>query len=97
MAEGGALCRACGLRSEGHLAVQRGTLRALEQALRLDLLHLDRLALAPAALAEAQALVSRFQRFHVGVELRSAPVLDALLRPAAPADASSGFATFRAP
>ncbi len=95
--EGGALCRACALRSEGVLPVRRGTLRALEQALRVDLLHLDRLALGPAALAEAYQLVSRFQRFHVGVELRSAPVLEELLHVTATPAASEGFATFRAP
>lgn len=95
--EGGVLCGACALRSEGLLPVRRGTLRALEQALRLDLLQLDRLALAPAALAEARQLVSRFQRFHVGVELRSVAVLDALLGTSASPPSSGEFATLRAP
>lgn len=95
--EGGVLCRACGLRGEGMLPVRRGTLRTLEQALRLELGQLDRLALGATALAEAHLLVSRFQRFHVGVELRSAPVLDGLLRVEPPPAASGGFATLRAP
>jgi len=41
--------------------------------------RLDRLGLPPAALDEAQQLVRRFERFHVGIELRSQPVLDAIL------------------
>jgi DNA repair protein RecO (recombination protein O) len=73
--EGGAVCGACAVRMDGLLRVQRGTLRTLEQALRLDLDRLDRLALGGVALAEARELVDRFQRFHLGVELRSAPML----------------------
>ncbi len=76
--EGGAVCGACALRSEGVVRVQRGTLRALGQALRLDLENLDRLGLGGVALAESRDLVDRFQRFHVGIELRSAPVLGVL-------------------
>jgi DNA repair protein RecO (recombination protein O) len=71
VAEGGALCARCAAAVPGALAVRRGTLRALEQALRLPLSHLGRLGLAGAALAEAADLVARFQRFHIGVELRS--------------------------
>lgn len=79
VAEGGPLCRACGLRTAGLLPVQRGTLRALEQGLRLDLERLGRLALSGAALAEARELVRRFQRFHVGLEMRSESFLDHVL------------------
>ena len=32
------------------------------------------------SLAEAEQLVTRFQRFHVGIELRSERVLEGLLR-----------------
>lgn len=76
--EGGVLCRRCAVRARGLLAVRPGTLRALDQALRLDLDRLARLALPGAALAEAAQLVGRFERFHVGLELRSERVLDAL-------------------
>jgi DNA repair protein RecO (recombination protein O) len=75
VAEGGPLCARCGERQEGTLRVHRGTLRALEQGLRLDLSRLDRLVLPARALAEAERLVDRFQRFHVGVELASARFL----------------------
>ena len=76
--EGGPVCRACGVRLDGLLPVRRGTLRTLEQALRLDADRLDRLGLSGAALAEARELVHRFARFHLGLELRSEPVLDSL-------------------
>jgi DNA repair protein RecO (recombination protein O) len=75
VAEGGALCARCAAATPGALEVRRGTLRALEQGLRLPLSHLGRLALSGAALAEAAELLARFQRFHVGVELRSEPFL----------------------
>jgi DNA repair protein RecO (recombination protein O) len=71
VAEGGPLCGDCAPRAEGLLRVQRGTLRALEQGLRLRLDQLERLVLPARALAEALHLLDRFQRFHVGVELAS--------------------------
>ncbi len=79
--DGGALCGACGENVAGLLRVHRGTLRALEQGLRFDLAQLQRLALGPAALAEARLLVGRFQRFHLGVDLRSERFLDEMLSP----------------
>jgi DNA repair protein RecO (recombination protein O) len=80
--DGGALCGACGANVAGLLRVHRGTLRALEQGLRFDLTQLQRLALGPAALAEARRLVGRFQRFHLGVDLRSERFLNEMLSPA---------------
>jgi hypothetical protein len=74
------LCGACSLRSDGSLGVHLGTLRTLDRALELPLGGLGRLRLGGEALAEAQQLVARFQRFHVGIELRSERVLDGLLR-----------------
>jgi DNA repair protein RecO (recombination protein O) len=76
--EGGPVCRACGMRIDGLLPVRRGTLRTLEHALRLEPDRLGRLRLSGGALAEARELVHRFARFHVGLELRSEPVLDSL-------------------
>ena len=54
-------------------------MRALEQALRFDLDQLDRLAFSPRSLRDARALLARFQRFHVGVELRSERFLGEIL------------------
>ena len=88
VADGGALCGACSLRAEGTIPVNLGTLRTLDRALELPLDGLGRLSLAGDALAEAQQLISRFQRFHVGLELRSERVLDGLLKD----DARSGTA-----
>jgi hypothetical protein len=59
--------------------VQLGTLRSLEQGLHFELDQLHRLVMSPQALAEARGLVTRFQRFHVGVELRSERFLDQVL------------------
>ena len=71
IADGGVLCRLCAGRQELLLRVQLGTLRALERGLRFPLAEIGRLNLAPSSLAEAIQLVGRFQRYHVGVELRS--------------------------
>jgi DNA repair protein RecO (recombination protein O) len=79
VAEGGLLCGGCAARAEGLLQVHPGTLRALEQALHFDLRRLERLGLGRVALVEARALLARFQRFHVGVELRSERFLDEML------------------
>lgn len=84
VAEGGVVCDPCGAKLTGISRVHPGTLRALEQGLRLDFERLDRLALSGPLLAEAHRLLTRFQRFHLGVELRSAPYLDRVLRPPAP-------------
>jgi len=79
--EGGPRCAGCGAgRSPGAgMSLHLGTLRALEQGLRLDLRRLDRLALSPGALREAGELMRRFQRFHLGMELRSERFLDETL------------------
>jgi len=85
VADGGAVCGACAPRIEGLLRVHLGTLRALEQGLRLDFDRLHRLGMGGRSLDEAQRLMSRFQRFHVGVELRSERFLDRILeQPVAP-------------
>ena len=78
--EGGVVCPRCSGGEELPLRAHLGTLRALEQGLRFPLSELSRLALAPAALAQAEHIVSRFQRYHVGVELRSERFLADVLR-----------------
>jgi DNA repair protein RecO (recombination protein O) len=85
VAEGGPVCERCVPASEGLLALQLGTLRALEQGLRFELDQLHRLVPSPGILAEARLLIERFQRFHVGIELRSERFLDEVLAPAAAA------------
>lgn len=77
--EGGAVCAACRAGGEPLLPLHRGTLRALEQGLRLPLDRLDRLALGGQALDEAHRLLARFHRFHVGLDLRSGRFLDEIL------------------
>jgi DNA repair protein RecO (recombination protein O) len=81
VAEGGALCARCARPGDAAIPIGLGTLRALAQSLRLELPQLSRLGLTGAALDEARGLVARFLRYHVGLELRSEPVLDRLLVP----------------
>ena len=81
VADGGPVCGRCAPGLEGLLPVHAGTLRALERSLHLDLDRLDRLVLPRPALDEARELLERFQRFHVGLELRSAPFLAQVLGP----------------
>lgn len=79
--EGGPLCDRCGPGGPGPaLRLHLGTLRALEGGLGLPFEALDRLRLGGTALAEARALMTRFQRFHLGIELRSERFLSDLLR-----------------
>jgi len=80
VADGGVVCDRCCAQLDGILRVHPGTLRALERGLCLDFEQLDRLAISGTLLAEARQLVGRFQRFHLGVELRSGPYLDRVLR-----------------
>ena len=77
--DGGPVCSSCSAGAEGLLPVERGTLRVLEQGLRFELDQLQRLVLQPAVLDDARRLLSRFYRFHVGVELRSQGFLDEIL------------------
>ena len=77
VADGGVVCaQHAAERQAGVVPVHLGTLRALEQALELDWSRLGRLTLGREALAEAEALLFRFQRFHVGIELRSERFLE---------------------
>ena len=79
VADGGVLCEACVGGQELLLRVTLETLRALEQGLRFPLAEIERLKLAPRSLAEATQLIGRFQRYHVGVELRSERFLNETL------------------
>jgi DNA repair protein RecO (recombination protein O) len=79
VADGGPVCGPCAARRTGVVPVHVGTLRALDRALAIDVRHLDRLILSARAASEACAVVGRFERFHVGVELRSRRFLDRML------------------
>jgi DNA repair protein RecO (recombination protein O) len=71
VADGGVICERCGTGQHGVLPVHLGTLRMLEQGLDYAWDRLARLSIDSAALLEAEQLLFRFQRFHVGFELRS--------------------------
>jgi DNA repair protein RecO (recombination protein O) len=78
--EGGPVCAACSRAGDAAVPVHLGTLRALEHGAGLPLDRIERLALTPAALDEALRVLDRFQRFHLGVELRSRGFLETALR-----------------
>lgn len=84
--DGGPLCPACAGVEGGAYRVAQGTLRTLEQGLRLPLDRLPRLAMGPRLVADAGELLRRFRRFHTGLELRSEAVLREILVGAASAD-----------
>jgi len=72
VADGGLVCSRCRGDREGPIVpVHLGTLKALQQGLDYDLDRLGRIALGGRSLDEARQLLFRFQRFHVGMELRS--------------------------
>jgi len=81
IAEGGPICERCTNPGEQGIPVHLGTLRALEQSLALPLAHTARIALSESALREAQTVLDRFLRFHIGVELRSETFLTEQLDP----------------
>lgn len=82
--DGGLVCSACARGQEGLVPVALGTLRALAAGLALPTEALARHALPGAGEREAARLLQRFQRFHVGVELRSERFLEEVLPTADP-------------
>jgi DNA repair protein RecO (recombination protein O) len=79
IADGGPVCRGCAETGLDLVPIHLGTLRTLDRSLDFAPDRLARLALGGAALAEARRLVSRFLRFHVGIDLRSARFLEKML------------------
>ncbi len=81
VAEGGPLCEACRQPGDDAIPVHLGTLRALERSLGFAPAHWGRLGLDAGALREAQQILGRFLRFHVGAALRSEAFLAERLTP----------------
>lgn len=79
VADGGITCAACAIRLDGLIPIEIGTLRRLDAGLASPADRLDRIELDARMLAQAARVVFRFQRFHVGVELRSERFLDEML------------------
>ncbi len=77
--DGGIVCSACARGQEGLVSIALGTLRALAVGLSLPAEQLADHSLGPRGVLEAARLVFRFQRFHVGVELRSERFLEEML------------------
>lgn len=84
VADGGIVCTACSLRLDGLVPVELGTLRRLAAGLSRPAAELPGVDLDARACAQAARLVFRFQRFHVGVELRSERFLEEALPVAGP-------------
>jgi DNA repair protein RecO (recombination protein O) len=77
--DGGIVCSACALRIDGLVPVEFGTLSTLESGLTSPIESLAKIRLDARALAQAARLVFRFQRFHVGIELRSERFLEEMV------------------
>jgi DNA repair protein RecO (recombination protein O) len=77
--DGGIVCSACALRIDDLVPVEFGTLRLLQSGLESRSESLAEIRLDACALAQAAHLVFRFQRFHVGIELRSERFLEEML------------------
>ena len=77
--DGGIVCSACALRLDGLVPIEFRTLRILERGLASPTESLEEIRLDARALAQAGRLVFRFQRFHVGIELRSERFLEETL------------------
>jgi DNA repair protein RecO (recombination protein O) len=90
--DGGPVCDRCRPTVAETIPVHLGTLRALEQGVRLGIERAGRLSLPPRALEEARRLVGRFERFHVGVDLRSQHFLEQILQETPRAAAPAGRA-----
>jgi len=69
--DGGIVCSACGAGLDGLVRATLGTLRTLQEGLDVVPGLLCDVRLEADSLTEAERLVFRFQRFHVGLELRS--------------------------
>ncbi len=76
--DGGPVCAACRSPEDQGLPIHLGTLRALQSSLGFELSALARIGLSGNALGEAEGLLRRFLRFHVGLELRSEAFLTQL-------------------
>jgi DNA repair protein RecO (recombination protein O) len=90
--DGGIVCTACGHALDGLISIDLGTLRKLEEGMQVEAAALADLDLDAQSLAQAERLVFRFQRFHVGVELRSERFLAEMLSAAGPATLDPGEA-----
>jgi DNA repair protein RecO (recombination protein O) len=85
--DGGIVCSICALGLDGLVPVEMGTLQRLDEGLAADPKALPGIRLEERALAQAERLVFRFQRFHVGVELRSERFLNESLSSGGPGSA----------
>ena len=79
VADGGIVCSVCAAPLEGLVSIALGTLRVLEKGLESPAERLVEIGLEGRALEEAARLVFRFQRYHIGLELRSEGFLDEVL------------------
>lgn len=77
--DGGIVCSACALRLDSLVPIEIGTLRVLRSGLTCPIESLAEIELEAHALAQTALLVFRFQRFHVGIELRSERFLEEML------------------
>jgi DNA repair protein RecO (recombination protein O) len=75
---GGILCARCASGEAGVIEVSAGTLRLLEEALRLEVARLSRLRFSRLALSESEALLTAVVRHTLRKDLKSRKFLESL-------------------
>lgn len=78
VSEGGTLCGQCRRPQDAAIALSRGTVRLLSRSLRMPVGSLGRLSMGGKMLDEADRAIRSFQRFYLGIELRSQRFVDRL-------------------
>jgi DNA repair protein RecO (recombination protein O) len=77
--DGGIVCSACAPLLDSLVPLEFGTLELLARGLASPAESLALIVMGADALAQAARLVFRFQRYHVGIELRSERFLEEIL------------------
>ena len=78
VSEGGTLCAPCRRPQDAATALCRGTVRMLSRSLTMPIGSLSRLSMGGKMLEEADRAIRNFQRFYLGLELRSQQFVDRL-------------------
>jgi len=73
---GGAVCRGCSSNAQGAVAISAETLKAMEQAITMDLTEIEGIQFSPRVLAEGRDILPRFVQHQLGKGLKSLRVME---------------------
>ncbi len=73
---GGAVCSGCHMNAQGAVAISCETLKAMEAALRMDLMEVEGIQFSPQVLAEEREILPRFVQHQLGKGLKSLRVME---------------------